>query len=72
MIIKEASGIIASIMTIASLIFHAGTQANRIDELFTKARAAEGERKDIREILYDIHGKATGIEKDIEYIKKKF
>lgn len=71
MIIKETPGIIASAFTIGSLIFHAGTQANKIDELFSKAHAAEGERKESREILYDIHGKISGMEKDIEYIKKK-
>lgn len=68
---KEVPGIIASIATVGTLIFHAGTQASRIDELFTKAYAAEGERKEARELLYDIHGKVSGMEKDIEYIKKK-
>lgn len=69
--IKEAPGLIASAFTIGSLIFHAGTQSSKIDELFTKAHAAEVERKESRELLYDIHGKVTGMEKDIDYIKKK-
>ena len=65
--IKEISGLV----TVGTLIFHAGTQANKIDELFSKAYSAESERKESREILYDIHGKISGMEKDIDYIKKK-
>ena len=56
---------------LASIIFYAGCQVNRIDELFTIVHAAEVERKDARELLFDIHGKVCSIEKDIKNIEKK-
>ena len=66
---KEIAGLIASAATVGTIIFHMGRESNRIDELFTKAHAAEGERKDTRDVIFDIHGKVTGMEKDVQYIK---
>ena len=54
---------------ICSAVFFAGYQVNRIDELFTKAHAAEQEQTGTREVIYDIHGKVTSIEKDIKYMQ---
>ena len=62
---KEIAGFIASAATVGTLIFQAGKESNRVDELFSKAHAAEIERKETRDILFDI----TGMEKDIQYIK---
>ena len=62
---------IASVTSIGSLTFFAGQQSNRIDELFRKVYLAEAERKDFKELLYDIHGKVSAIEKDIQYLKEK-
>ena len=70
-IAKKISPVIASTLAVGSLAFQAGRESNRIDELFKKAHAAESERKAINEVLYDIHGKVCGIEKDIQYMKKK-
>jgi hypothetical protein len=62
---------IATATSIGSLTFFAGQQSNRIDELFRKAHLAEAERKDSKELLYEIHGKVSAIEKDIQYLKEK-
>ena len=60
-----------ALFPICSAVFFAGYQVNRIDELFTKAHAAEQEQAGTREVIYDIHGKVTSIEKDIKYIQAK-
>lgn len=62
---------LATATSIGSLTFFAGQQSNRIDELFRKAQLAEAERKDSKELLYEIHGKVSAIEKDIQYLKEK-
>jgi len=69
-IIKKISPIVATTLTCGSLVFQAGRESSRVDELFTKAYAADIERKSINELLYEIHGKVSGIERDIHYIKK--
>ncbi len=57
-------------VTLGGLVFAAGRQSERIDELFTRAHAAELERKDVREIMYDMHGKICAIESDIKRLLK--
>ena len=66
---REIVGFITSAATAGSIIFHVGRESNRIDELFARTHAAEAERKDTRDIIFDIHGKVTAMEKDIHYIK---
>ena len=44
------------------LVFAAGTQVNRIDELFVKASAQEAEQKHAGEVMLEIHKKVTRIE----------
>ncbi len=61
----------ATLSTISGLVFYAGQQSHRIDELFRRAYAVEHEQKEARDILFDIHGKVTGIERDIQYVKDK-
>ena len=60
---------VMAMFPICSAVFFAGYQVNRIDELFTKAHASEAEHTGTREIIYDIHGKVTSIEKDIKYMQ---
>ena len=60
-----------ALFPICSAVFFAGYQVNRIDELFTKAHASEAEHAETREVIYDIHGKVTSIEKDIKYMQSK-
>ena len=43
-------------------IFTAGYQINRIDTLFNISHAQGAEQKEIREVIYDIHGKVCSIE----------
>jgi len=62
---------VMAIFPVCSALFFSGYQVNRIDELFTKAHASEAEHVGTREILYEIHGKVTSIEKDIKYIQAK-
>jgi len=57
-------------VTIGGLVFAAGRQSERIDELFTRAHTAELERRDVREIMYDMHGKICAIESDIKRLFK--
>ena len=63
--------VIASSMTVGSLIFVSGRESNRLDEVIRKAHAAETERKNIQEVVFDMHGRICSIEKDIKYIKDK-
>ena len=44
---------------IAGLIFQAGRQSQRIDELFSKTHALELDQRSMRDLLYDIHGKVS-------------
>ena len=60
---------VMAMFPICSAVFFAGYQVNRIDELFTKAHASEAEHAGTREVIYDIHGKVTSIEKDIKYMQ---
>ena len=55
---------------LAGLIFSAGKQSERIEELFTKAHVAELERKDVKEVIYDMHGKVCAIETDLKRLLK--
>jgi hypothetical protein len=68
--IQQYTSAVATAMSIGSLIFFAGRESNRLDELFTKVHAAEVERKEIKGVIYDIHGRVCSIEKDIKYIKE--
>tara|TARA_R110002073_G_scaffold302919_3_gene470711 strand:+ start:461 stop:670 length:210 start_codon:yes stop_codon:yes gene_type:complete len=49
-------------LPIMGLVFTAGMQVNRIDELFTRAHAQEAEQKHTGEVVLDIHQKVTRIE----------
>ena len=69
--LQQYSSSIASAISIGSLVFFAGRESNRLDELITKVHAAEAERKDIKEVIYDIHGRVCSIENDIKYLKEK-
>ena len=62
---------VAMVISVGTLIFNAGRESNRIDDLVLKAHMAESERRDTRELIYEIHGKVSGIEKDIQYIRDR-
>ena len=69
--LQQYTSAIASAVSIGSLIFFAGRESNRLDELITKVHAAEGERKDIKDIIYDIHGRVCSIEQEVKHMAEK-
>lgn len=65
---------LVTVLPLASAIFAAGYQVNRIDELFTKVHASAKESAETREVILDIHGRVCSIEeylKNIDYKLKK-
>ncbi len=57
--LKNAAPFIPAI----ALVFQAGRQSERLDELFTKTYALEREQRGNNELLFEIHGKVNSIEK---------
>lgn len=57
-------------IAIGGLVFNAGKQSEKIDELFTKAHMSAAETKDIHDVIYDMHGKVCAIERDIQRLIK--
>ena len=49
-VLKQYGSVIATSMSVGSLIFVSGRESNRIDEVIRKVHAAESERKDIKYI----------------------
>ena len=70
-VLKKYTSVIATSMSVGSLIFVSGRESNRIDEVIRKVHAAESERKDIKDIIFDMHGRVCSIEQDIKYIRNK-
>lgn len=62
---------LSGLFSIGGLVFYAGIQSNKIEELFQKAHAHEKEQKTSGSLIYEIHGKVCGIEKDIKHIQEK-
>jgi hypothetical protein len=69
--LQQYTSAVASAISIGSLVFFAGRESNRLDELITKVHAAEVERKDIKDVIYDIHGRVCSIENDVKHIAEK-
>ena len=59
------------LIPVAGLVFQAGRQSERLDEIFGKAYAMETEQKSTRDILYDIHGKVCAVEQEVKAIAKR-
>ena len=70
-ILKKYASICATSFSIGSLIFVSGRESNRLDEVVTKVHAAEAERKNIQDIIFDMHGRICSMEQDVKYIKEK-
>lgn len=70
-VIKQYASAIATAMSVGSLIFVSGRESTRIDEVIRKAHAAESERKDIKDVIFDMHGRVCSIEQDIKYIRNQ-
>ena len=67
---KDAMKYTGLVTALGGLVFTAGRQSERIDELFIRAHAAELERKDVKEVIYDMHGKICAIESDMKRLFK--
>lgn len=59
------------LIPVAGLVFQAGRQSEKLDDLFLKTFALEGEQKNTRDLLFDIHGKICTIEQELRDIGKK-
>lgn len=70
-VLKRYGSVVATSMSVGSLIFVSGRESNRIDEVVRKVHAAESERKDLKDVIFDMHGRVCSIEQDIKYIKHK-
>jgi hypothetical protein len=57
-------------LPICALIFQAGSQSEKLDDLFKKSYAQELEQKSTREILFEMNGKLCTIEQDVKHIQK--
>lgn len=68
--LNEAMKYAGLAVTLGGLIFSAGKQSEKIDELFSKTHAAELERKDVKEVIYDMHGRVCAMEVDIKRLLK--
>ena len=70
-LLKRYGSSVATSLSVGSLIFVSGKESNRLDEVVRKVHAAEIERKEIRDVVFDMHGKICSMEQDIKYIKEK-
>lgn len=68
---KRYGSSIATSLSVGSLIFVSGRESNRLDEVINKAHAAEAERKNIQDVVFDMHGRICSMEQDIKYIKEQ-
>jgi hypothetical protein len=60
------------LLPVAGLIFHAGMQAEKLDDLFNKSYALEADQKSTRDVLFDIHGKVCAIQEEIKSLSSRF
>ena len=66
----EIMKLLAPMVPFGVLVFQAGMQAERLDDLFKKTYMLEAEQKSSRDLLYDIHGKVCTVEQDVKNIQK--
>ena len=64
-------GPLLPLIPVAGLVFQAGRQSEKLDELFSKTYALESEHKGTRDLLYDIHGKVCAVEQEIHNLNKR-
>ena len=60
--------IVPLVITACGLVFHAGRQSEKIDDLYVRMDVQAAEQKSTREILYGIENKLTVMEQDIKHI----
>ena len=65
---EELMKIVPLAVPVFALVFHAGKQSEKIDDLYSRMDIQTSEQKSTREILYGIENKLTAIEQDIKHI----
>ena len=58
------------VIPIGALIFQAGSQSEKLEDLFNKSYAYGLEQKNTRDLLYEMNGKLCTIEQDVKHIQK--
>ena len=59
-----------SLIPVAALIFQAGKQSEKLDELFSRAYASEKEQRGSIDILHEIDKKVTTVEHDVKQLQE--
>jgi len=59
-----------SLIPVAALIFQAGKQSEKLDELFTRAFAVEKEQRGSLDILHEIDKKVTTVQHDVKQLQE--
>ena len=59
-----------SLIPVAALVFQAGRQSEKLDELFTRAYAVEKEQRGSLDILHDIDLKVTTVQHDVKQLQE--
>ena len=65
---KDILKMISIALPVCGLIFQAGRQSEKLDDLYTKMDIQVVEQKSIREILHSMDNKLCVIEQDIKHI----
>ena len=58
------------LLPVVALVFHAGSQAERLSDVIQTTHMLEIEQKGSRDLLYEIHGKLSSVENDIKHLEK--
>ena len=59
-----------SLIPVAALVFQAGKQSEKLDELFSKTYALEKDQRGSLDILHDIDIKVTTVQKDVKQLQE--
>ena len=51
------------------VVFYAGVQSHRIDELFSKVYAYENTQSELYDTIFDIHGRVCSIENSVKEVR---
>lgn len=62
---------LATALPLFSVVFFAGYQVNRIDELFTRVHAYAKESAETRDVILDIHGRVCTMDEHLKNIDLK-
>ena len=69
--IQNLPNAIAAFLPLCGVVFYAGVQSHRIDELFSKVHAYEKTQDDLYDTIFDIHGRVCSIENSVKEVHTK-